>query len=50
MMLFVIIGMFGWYFVKTYHEMKTFNKYNPEKPATYMEALCSELRIVANGN
>ena len=39
----LIIGMF----IQPYFEMRTFNKFSKEK-ATYMDALCSELRIEAN--
>ena len=34
--------------IKSHFEMKTFNKFTTGPKATYMDALCSELRVEAN--
>ena len=48
MIVVVIMIVLGIPLVKSYFEMKTFNKFTQGPKATYMDALCSELRVEAN--
>jgi prepilin-type N-terminal cleavage/methylation domain-containing protein len=45
-----IIALLGGIFLQPLFEMRTFNKFNPGNKATYIDAMCSELRIVADAD